>query len=258
MGGLVVGVAGWFATAFLTLVFAVRMNLDGPAMIRGLQRLGGEEAEREYALLLERLRQTWNAFLLGQLRLAMMVGLIVWLGTLLLGVRGALLLGLLAGVLEVLPGIGPTLATIPAIIIALTQGSTTLPLAKPLFALLVAAFYVAVQQVENAYLVPRVMGQALNLPPLVVMVAVVLGVKIGGLLGAFVAAPCVASLKVLAEYFLAKARGDRPFAQTILDRPDSPARDTAEDVTRDQPDRRRSANPAQGPAPRTTRRASGP
>ncbi len=210
MGGLVVGFANVLATVVLTLFFALRMNLDGPDLLAALRRLGGPQSEGEVGWLLDQIRDTWNSFLLGQLRLSLIVGLVVGLGTLVLGVPGALLLGVLAGLLEVLPGIGPILATIPAIIVALTQGSAVLPVSRPVFAVIVALFYVAVQQVENVVLVPRVMGNLLRLPPLVVLVAVVIGVRLGGVVGAFVAAPCVATLKVLAEYTLARARGEDP------------------------------------------------
>ncbi len=210
MGGLVLGFANVLATVLLTLVFAMRMNLDGPSLVAAARRAAGAQSEVESGWLVDRIRDAWNSFLLGQLKLSLIIGLVVGLGTLAMGVPGALLLGLLAGLLEVVPGVGPIVATIPAITIALMQGSTVLPLSKPLFSLLVALFYVAVQQIENNIIVPRVMGDALRLPPLVVLVAVVIGVRVGGVVGAFVAAPCVATLKILVEYTLAKARGEDP------------------------------------------------
>ena len=127
---------------------------------------------------------------------------------------GALILGILAGTLEIVPNLGPTLAMIPAVIVALIQGSEVL---RPLgidnvsFALITIAIYFIIQQLENNIVVPRVIGDSVNLHPVVVICGVVVGLNVGGILGAFLAAPVLASLRVIGGYIHAKLLDYPPF-----------------------------------------------
>jgi len=121
---------------------------------------------------------------------------LVWV----VGLRNALILGILAGVLEIIPNLGPALSSVPAILIALLQGSTRLEMSNLWFALLVAGLYIFIQQVENNYLVPRIIGRSVNLPPVVVLLGVVAGASLAGILGIFLAAPTMATVRVLARY----------------------------------------------------------
>jgi predicted PurR-regulated permease PerM len=100
-----------------------------------------------------------------------------------------LLLAVAASVAELLPIIGPWLGTAPAVLLALTQG---IPLA-----LLVLAFGVAVQLLEANVLLPRVLGRAVGVPPLVVFLSVLAGAELFGILGALLAVPVAAALQVL-------------------------------------------------------------
>jgi predicted PurR-regulated permease PerM len=127
------------------------------------------------------------------------------------GVRNALILGIIAGVLEIIPNIGPAVAAIPAVLIAYFQGSTYLPLSNGWFALLVIGLYVVIQQLENNILVPRIIGRSLNLHPLVVIIGAIAGASLAGVLGIFLAAPILASLRILGEYFHCKLLDLEPF-----------------------------------------------
>jgi predicted PurR-regulated permease PerM len=113
--------------------------------------------------------------------------------------------------LEALPNIGPVLAAIPAVLLALLQGSSVLSVSNLVFALIVALFYSVVQQLENNIIVPRLIGQALDLPPILVMAGVVVGASVGGILGAFMAAPLIATGRIVAEYAYNKILGRPPF-----------------------------------------------
>jgi len=120
------------------------------------------------------------------------------------GVRNALILGIIAGVLEIIPSIGPTIAAIPAVLIAYFQGSTYLSLSNGWFALLVIGLYVVIQQLENNILVPRIIGRSLNLHPLVVIIGAIAGASLAGILGMFLALPTLASLRVVGNYVYCK------------------------------------------------------
>jgi predicted PurR-regulated permease PerM len=145
-------------------------------------------------------------YLRGQLVLAFVIGVVTVVALSIAGVRNALLLGLLAGVLEVVPSIGPVLASIPAIAVALFQGSTHFPIANHWFALFIAGLYLVIQQVENNVLAPRIIGHSVNLHPVVVIFAVLAGASLAGVLGIFLAVPVTAIGRVLVAYTFQKLR----------------------------------------------------
>jgi len=101
------------------------------------------------------------------------LGLLTWLLNVILGTPQAILLGLLAGLLEVVPSLGPIIATTPAAILALIFGSSVFTGLNPwVFMLIVILGYVLLQAIENQVLVPKILGNAVNLPPLIVLVGV--------------------------------------------------------------------------------------
>ena len=135
------------------------------------------------------------------------------MGNMALGVRYAPMLGLLAGLLEVIPNLGPTIAAIPAILLALFQEGTMLGISNFWYAAIVAAMYALVQQLENNLIVPRIMGRSLNLHPLMVLVGVVVGGSLGGILGMLLAAPTLATLRVFGRYIYCRIYDLDPFAE---------------------------------------------
>jgi predicted PurR-regulated permease PerM len=193
------------------LVISFYMLKDQPAIMRYLQHLIPLRYQTDVHMLGAEINSIWNTFFRGQLILSIVVGLTVGISTAAVGLRNAVALGALAGMLEVLPNIGPTIAAIPAVLTALLQGSTYLPLPPFWFALLVTGLYVLIQQVENNYLVPRIIGRSLNLHPLVMIVAVVAGANLAGVLGALLAAPILASFRVLVGYTFRKLLDEPPF-----------------------------------------------
>ncbi len=219
-GGIVqtaVGIASSVVSAALsTLLLAVLiyfLTKDGRQLGVTIHNLVMPEYQPEVAELGRRLDMVWKSFFRGQILLSLVVGFVVFISTALLGLPGALVLGILAGLLEVIPNLGPVLALIPAVLVALVQGSTFLPVSNLVFALIVVLVYILVQQIENNYLVPRIMGHSLNLHPVFVLVGVVVGARFAGVLGAFLAAPVLASLKVLGLYAHAKIVDRDPWSE---------------------------------------------
>jgi predicted PurR-regulated permease PerM len=123
----------------------------------------------------------------GQLLLMFVVGLIQGIGYTLLGLPFSLLLGVWAGLAEIIPIIGPYIGAAPALMVALTRG--------PRDFLLVAGFAVAVNLIEANVLVPRIMAQAVGLSPLIVIVALLVGATAGGIIGALIAVPIAAAIQ---------------------------------------------------------------
>jgi predicted PurR-regulated permease PerM len=139
------------------------------------------------------------------------IGTITFIGNTALGLPGAFSLAVVAGLLEMIPNLGPLLAAVPAISVALLQGSTYLDVNHLIFALMVMGFYALVQQVENNFIVPHILGEAVELHPLVIMGGVVVGTSAAGIIGALLAAPVIASGKEIMNYLYAKILGQAPF-----------------------------------------------
>ncbi|HSN75487.1 MAG TPA: AI-2E family transporter, partial [Anaerolineae bacterium] len=219
-GGIVqtaVGIASSVVSAALsTLLLAVLiyfLTKDGRQLGVTVKNLVLPAYQPEVEELGRRLDVVWKSFFRGQIVLSLVVGFVVFLSTALLGLPGALVLGILAGLLEVIPNMGPVLALIPAVLVALVQGSNLLPVSNLIFAVIVVLVYIVIQQVENNYLVPRIMGHSLNLHPVFILIGVVVGASFAGILGAFLAAPVLASLKVLGLYAHAKIVDRDPWAE---------------------------------------------
>lgn len=141
--------------------------------------------------LLRKIEDKLGAWLHGQVVLSVAVGTLVYLGLVLLGVEFALPLAIIAGLLEVVPVIGPIIAAIPAILIGLTV--------SPLFAALIGGLYLAIQQLENQIIVPQVMKRAVGLNPLLVILAVSIGGRLLGITGALLAVPIAVVIQLVLQ-----------------------------------------------------------
>ena len=213
--GIAVNVVGGVFSGVVSFMFlilaSVYFSLDTQRLYVWFMQAIPQSSRPEFAILLQRLGLTWSAFFRGEIFLMTIIGTTVWLGATIIGLPGALVLGLLAGLLEVLPNLGPFIAAIPAVIVALVQGSTVLPVGNVIFALIVIGFYSLVNILENTFIVPRVMGGAVKLHPLVVLSAVLVGTTVWGILGALLAAPVVASGREIVFYLYNKVLGENPY-----------------------------------------------
>jgi predicted PurR-regulated permease PerM len=203
-------VSGALSVVF-TLFFAIYMSIDSYKFRPWFLSNVPEAYRPEVAQLLDRLRRIWRAYFRGQLILMLTIGLLTWIGNTMLGLPGAFALAFIAGIMELIPNLGPFLAAVPAVIVALIQGSTYLDINNFYFALIVIGFYWVVQMTENNLIVPRVLGEAVELPPLVIMVGVFVGASVAGILGALLAAPVIASVREILIYLYAKMWDQEPF-----------------------------------------------
>ncbi|RME66534.1 MAG: AI-2E family transporter, partial [Caldilineae bacterium] len=215
-GSLAAGVVGATVSVvgqiFLVFVISIYIANDIPrfgSLISDLAQQPGYRADAER--LMARISQVWAAYLRGQVILALII--FVFVSMVLGGLRvdNALGLGLLSGAMEFLPIIGPLIGAGAAILVALFQSPTPFGLSPWEYALMVTIAMALIQQIENNLLVPRIVGQALDLHPLLVMVSVIMGASLAGLLGAVLAAPVVASLKILGVYAWRKMLDLPPF-----------------------------------------------
>lgn len=124
----------------------------------------------------------------GQLLLAVIMGVLIYLGLTILGVKHSLFLAVVAAVFEIIPVFGPTLASVPAVIIAFVDGGATL-------GLLTVALYIIAQQFENHLIYPLVVTRVVGIPPLLVILALIVGAKLAGFLGILLSVPVAGALR---------------------------------------------------------------
>ena len=168
------------------------------------------EDTRDGRVLLRRLGGVWLTYIKGQLLMALLIGGITWIVGAAIGLPGAFWLGLVAGMLQTIPSIGPLIAMVPAVIVALIQGSTVISVQRWLFALIVAGCYLFIQQMGALIIEPHVIGKRLKLPPLLVLLGVTMGAFLGGVLGAYLAVPLLASAREIVRFIREGSRDDTP------------------------------------------------
>jgi predicted PurR-regulated permease PerM len=162
----------------------------------------------------------WNAFLRGQVVLSLTIGSVVFVVAWILGLPSPIVLGIIAGILEVVPYIGPILAMIPAALLAYFQYDQSwlgAEIGPFWFTAVVIAAYWGVQQLENYFIVPRVMGRQLKLHPVVVFMAALAGARVVGVLGIFLASPILATMRIFGRYISRKLTDRPPFSPTDED-----------------------------------------
>jgi len=210
---VVVGFAStlfWLVFILLSAFYLVR---DADRITGWIDHLPPSSLQKDFVRLRQRITKVWHAFLRGQLLMGAILGVITTVVATVVGLPNALALGLLAGLMEFIPNIGPIIAAVPAVLIAFFQGSTWIPLSNLWFAVLVLALYLIIQQIEGNVLMPRVMGQSLNLHPFVILVAIIAGGNLAGVLGMLLAAPTVATLLILGEYVYCRLTDRDPFPE---------------------------------------------
>ena len=157
-------------------------------------------------------RDLWEAFgdslsryLGGLVFVVMIQGVLAAAALYLLGVRYAILLGVWVSLTAIIPYLGAFLGGIPAVIVALVFGSSHFE-SSTTTAILTIVAYVLIQQLEGNFLTPRIQGQALQVHPIVVLLAVIAGGEVAGLAGVIFAVPALAVFRVLFDFFRVRLR----------------------------------------------------
>ncbi len=183
-------------TLLTVLVFAFYFLLERRNTERVLTSWVGEASAQRVMDGLRAVEMKLGAWVRGQMFLMLCIGVFVYVGLLLLHVEYALPLAILAGILEIIPIVGPIISAVPAVVIALAT--------SPFLALSVVALYFITQQIENNVVVPLVMKKSVGVSPLLAIVAFMVGGKLAGLTGIFLAVPALLVIQVLFETFLGK------------------------------------------------------
>lgn len=197
--GAAARIAGAVADAITIWVITVYMLLDAGRLKAGLLVVFPTAWHPTVGDILHTIGRRFGSWLRAQAFLMFIIAAMSTLGLTLLGVPYALFLGAAAGLGELVPILGPVLSAIPAVLVALGI--------SPWLGLGVIAFYVALQQIEGNFLVPRVMREALGIPPLLTIVALLVGFRIGGIGGMLLAVPVAAGLQTVGAALLSVAYG---------------------------------------------------
>ncbi len=176
---------------FVVLILSFYFVVEKTALVRMLRFVARAEYQPFAMMLAGKVREKMGLWLRGQLILMLSIFLLTYGALSLLQIPYALVLAVLAGVLEVIPFAGPIISAIPAIILALAV--------SPLHAVLTAGVYVVIQQVEGNVLVPKIMQRVTGLNPIVSLLAILIGWRVGGIVGVMVSIPIATAISVFLE-----------------------------------------------------------
>jgi predicted PurR-regulated permease PerM len=192
--GYVYSAANFIFTAIVILVLAFYWTLDGPRNIKSFLLLVPIAQRDNIGELISAMETKVGYFIAGQGVLCLVIGVMSLIAYLLIGLPNALVLALIAGVLEAVPMLGPLLGAVPAALIALSLGPDKL--------VFVIISTIVIQQLENTLLVPRVMSRAVGVNPFVTLLAIFAFSSFFGIAGALMAIPMAAIIQLVLNHFV--------------------------------------------------------
>lgn len=187
---LVSAIFGGALSFVLVVVLSFYLAVQENGIVTFLRIVTPLRHERYVIGLWNRSQIKIGKWLQGQIILGMVVGVLVYLGLTILGIRNALVFAVLAMIFELIPLFGPILAAIPPILVGFADGGLTQ-------GLLVVGLYLVIQQFENHLIYPLVVKKIVGVPPILVILALIVGAKLGGFLGLVLSVPIAA---VIMEY----------------------------------------------------------
>lgn len=202
------GVISGIANIIITLALTFYILLDGPRLFEwSISRLSPEQQDRARRVRVE-VTRTVGGYVRGQSIVSLCFGIFTLITCSIAGVPEPLLLAVLAAMLDAIPQIGATLATIPIVVLALTV--------SPLTAIIVLALFIAYQGVENYVIVPRVFGATLQIPAIAILLAVLIGARLLGVVGALLALPIAAAIPAVVRAWPLRPPDDDPSDDAAL------------------------------------------
>ena len=195
---ITVGVFNNILSVLLLAVITFYLLIERKNLDRYLHFLFGGDGEKRAKVFVDELEKKLGGWVRAQLTLMVIVALMSYVGLRLLGIEFALPLALLAGILEIVPGVGPIISGVPAVLAGLAI--------SPLMGLAVAALYFLIQQLENNLIVPQIMSRGVGINPLLALLSLIIGFELAGVVGAILAIPVVLLIQVVASEVFASKR----------------------------------------------------
>lgn len=185
------GVFGGFFTIISTIAISFYLLLSYDSIKANIAKMFPKKHQGKATTTVEQVNSKLGAWLQGQFALSISIGLVTWISLTALQMPFALPLAVLAGLFEIVPTVGPIIASVPAIIVALTI--------SPNMALIIVCLYIGIQLIENHLLVPRIMQRAVGLNPVVVIVGVIVGGQLLGIPGALLSVPFISLIVLISK-----------------------------------------------------------
>jgi predicted PurR-regulated permease PerM len=201
---VLLGVAEGFVWLVFILFISFYLLKDADKLSKWIGDLVPPDYRDEAHLLYQEIDGIWGAFFRAQILQCLLVGGLMGVSMAALGLRSALIIGLVGGIVEVIPRFGHTITATVGVLFAYFEGSSYLPISNFWFALIVLIFFLVFNEIDTAYILPNLVGRRLHLPPMVVLMGVITGASLGGVLGILLAAPTLSTLRVLGSYIYRK------------------------------------------------------
>jgi len=193
---------------FLMIMVSVHLFLSHwPRMRDWILKLPPAEFHEEAYELYRRIRQVWMAYLRGQIVLMIIVGIVFTIAWTIIGIPGALALGVIAGFFTLVPDVGPFLAAALAVGVALLEGSNWIPLSNVWVAGITLGTYLVLINLKNFWLRPYVMGRSVHMNEGLVFIAIMAATILEGIMGALLIVPVLATVAVIGEYIRRRVMG---------------------------------------------------
>lgn len=180
------------------------LMMDYQGLLTWLVNLSPESGRADIRRLLGEIDNIWWAYIRGTLALMLIMGIVFIIIGLAIGLPGAVGIGVVTGLLSMVPEIGPFTAGLLAVLVAGFEGSTYLPIPNFWFALIVAGIYFVMMQIKSIWLRPHVMGRFMHMNTGLVFLAIIAAVILEGILGALIVLPIMASVGLIGRYVRAR------------------------------------------------------
>jgi len=200
-----------FLWLLVILVTAYYLMTDWDQLRTNMINLAPRGEQDDLNRLYREVRAVWMGYLRGQIRLIFILAILYSIVWFVIGLPGALALGVLAGLLNLLPEIGPFAVALLATIIAFIEGSTYIPVSNFWFAIITLGLYLLLNNFKTIWLQPRILGQSVFLHEGVVFVAIIAAIVLQGVLGVLIIVPLLATFVVLGRYIRRRLLGMPPF-----------------------------------------------
>ena len=188
----------------VTLMTCFYLLMDHKRLVEWIYKITPLELRDDLEILNQKISLVWRTYLRGQFVMMVLIGVVSGIGGFAVGLRNALIIGVIAGILEIIPSLGPTISTIIAGVAAWTHGSQFLNISNFWFTVLVCGIFILIQAVENTILLPRVMSKHMNLHPALVFIAVVTTFALFGVIATLIVLPLLATTGVIIQYIYQK------------------------------------------------------
>jgi predicted PurR-regulated permease PerM len=199
-GGLVqvtLNVFSSFVSLVTVVVFSFYFSFEFDSLKKKLLKLlVTEEAKKKFEHIISEVEVKIGSWVRGELILGLVIGIMTYVGLSILRVNYAVPLAIIAGILEIIPMIGPIISAVPAAVVGFS--------ASPVLGLGIVALFILIQQIENTIIVPKVMQKAVDLDPILTLLVILVGGKLFGILGALLAVPVTLVVFIILKYLYYK------------------------------------------------------